>query len=115
MDVTITTRHCTVPEPTRRLAEQRISRITRLEPRAATALIAFQTDHGEKQAETRVAVHGGGVLAAHGAGSTFREALARSVERLERQLRRRRERSLQRRPSPPQVTETLEPESSEQT
>jgi ribosomal subunit interface protein len=97
MEITLATRHCTVPEPILRHAEERLTRLTKFEPRAASVSVAFQQDHGEKQVETRVAVRGAGVLAAHGAGESFREALDRSAARLERQLRRRRDRLVKRR------------------
>lgn len=92
MQVSITTRHCTVSERTRTEAEQRLQKLQRYEPRLDTAIVEFDDDHGTKQVETRVFVAGSHSMIAHGTGDTFRHALDRSIDRLERQLRRRRER-----------------------
>jgi ribosome-associated translation inhibitor RaiA len=58
----------------------------------ATAEVEFDDDHGMKQVETRIFVAGSHSIVAHGTGDTFRTALDRSIDRLTRQLKRRRER-----------------------
>jgi ribosomal subunit interface protein len=92
MNVSITTRHCSVSERTRAEAQDRLQRLKRYEPRVATAEVEFDDDHGMKQVETRIFVAGSHSITAHGTGDTFRTALDRSIDRLTRQLKRRRER-----------------------
>jgi ribosomal subunit interface protein len=92
MNVSITTRHCSVSERTRSEAEERLQRLQRYEPRVANAEIEFDDDHGTKQVETRIFVMGSHSIVAHGSGDTFRTALDRSIDRLTRQLKRRRDR-----------------------
>lgn len=90
--VNITARHCNVPDRIRVDAEQRVQRLQRYEPRVHNALIEFGSDHGHMQVETRIVVNGGQSIIAHGSGETFRTALDKSLDRLTRQLKRRRER-----------------------
>ena len=92
MNVSITTRHCTVSERTRSEATERLQRLQRYEPKVATAEVEFDDDHCTKQVETRIFVAGSHSIVAHGSGDTFRTALDRSIDRLTRQLKRRRER-----------------------
>ena len=92
MNVSITTRHCSVSERTRAEAQERLARLTRYEPRVKTAEVEFDDDHGTKQVETRIFVAGSHSIIAHGTGDTFRAALNRSIDRLTRQLKRRRDR-----------------------
>ena len=92
MNVSITTRHCSVSERTRNEATERLQRLQRYEPRLANAEVQFDDDHGTKQVETRIFVAGSHSIVAHGSGDTFRSALDRSIDRLTRQLKRRRER-----------------------
>jgi putative sigma-54 modulation protein len=100
MDVRITARHCTITDSTRDLARRRVERVTRFQPRATAAEVLFSEESAFKHAELRMTVPGGAQLHAHGEAATFRSALDRAAERLERQLRRRRGRSLDRRASP---------------
>jgi ribosomal subunit interface protein len=92
MQVNITTRHCSISERTRSEAEERIQKLQRFEPRLDNVVVEFDDDHGTKQVETRVFLAGSHSIVAHGTGDTFRNALDRSIDRLERQLRRRRDR-----------------------
>lgn len=92
MQVNVTTRHCTVSERTRTEAQERIHRLQRFEPRLENAVVEFDEDHGTKQVETRIFVAGSHSIVAHGSGDTFRTALDRSIDRLTRQLKRRRDR-----------------------
>jgi ribosomal subunit interface protein len=92
MNVSISTRHCSVSDRTRSEAQERIQRLTRFEPRLANAEVEFDNDHGTKHVETRIFVAGSHSIVAHGSGDTFRTALDRSVDRLTRQLKRRRDR-----------------------
>jgi ribosomal subunit interface protein len=92
MDVTINTQHCTVPESLRDQTERRVSRLDRYHPRATFATVIYQADRGLKQCEARIHVAGGPPLCASSRDSSFRGALDNTVARLERQLKRQRER-----------------------
>lgn len=92
MQVNITARHCNVPQKVKVEAQERVQRLERYEPRLDNAVIEFDNDHGTKQVETRIFVAGSHSIVAHGSGETFRTALDQSMDRLTRQLKRRRER-----------------------
>lgn len=92
MQVTITARHCDVPETVRRHAEERVARLTRYEPRLSSADVIFESDHGSIKAELRLLVDGDALLIARGDSNEFRPAVDRALDRARRQLRRRRER-----------------------
>lgn len=93
MHVTFTARHCTPSARLRRRAEDRLRRLVRFEPHLRAAEVSFDRDHGTYVVEARLRVDGGAAIVAHGrAGAGFGAALGPVVERLGRQLRRRRER-----------------------
>lgn len=92
MDVTITARHCTLPESLKAQTEERLNRLVRFEPSAQTSQVYFHEDAGAKHAEIRLSVGGRPQMQAHGTGDTFRGALDQAVARAESQLRRRRAR-----------------------
>jgi putative sigma-54 modulation protein len=89
MDVRITARHCSITDSTREFAETRVSRLTRFEPRVRAAEVLISDDAGSRHAEVKVAVPGASLMQAHGEADSFRAALDRAVDRIERQLRRR--------------------------
>jgi ribosomal subunit interface protein len=97
MDVTITARHCTIPDSLRDQTERLLRRFQRIHTRATSAVACFDTEAFEKSVEIRLNVGGGPPLIAHASGPTFRAALERTVDRLDRQVKRRRDRWLQRR------------------
>ena len=92
MQVNITARHCNVPQGIRTEATEKIQRLQRYEPRVNNAVVEFDTDHGNMQVEARVFLAGSHSIIAHGSGENFRTALDQSLDRLARQLKRRRER-----------------------
>lgn len=92
MNVIISARHGALPESIRGLASNRLQRLTRYEPRLAEAEVAFDVEHGQPCVEARLSVPGAGVVVANGGGETFENALRQMVDRLGRQLRRRRDR-----------------------
>ena len=92
MQVNISVRHCNVPQKVRLEAQQRLQRLHRYEPRVDNAVVEFDKDNNHKQVETRVFLAGSHSIIAHGSGETYRTALDRSLDRLTRQLKRRRER-----------------------
>jgi len=107
MDVRISARHCTITETTRDFARKRVERMTRFEPRTAVAEILFSEENAFKHVEIRMSVPGGAQMHARGEADTFRSALDRAAERLERQMRRRRTRNTDRRATP--ATEMMAP------
>lgn len=92
MQVNISARHGNVPQQIKLEAKERVERLQRYEPRVDHADVEFDTDHGDRKVETRVFLPGSHSIVAHGTGDDFRTALDRSIERLTRQLKRRRER-----------------------
>ena len=92
MQVSIATRHCNVSDGIRSEANEKLQKLQRFEPRLENAVIEFDDDHGTKQVETRIFLAGSHSIVAHGSGDTFRSALDRSIDRLTRQLKRRRDR-----------------------
>lgn len=109
MDVRITARHCSITDSVREVAQARVARLTRFEPRAAAAEVQFTNDSPAKRVEVRLHVPGAAQFQAHGLGDSFRSALDRSVEHLERQLRRRRARVRNHQGGRPVETLSLEP------
>ena len=104
MEITINARHITVPESVRNQATQRLSRLQRLNRRLTGGTIVFVAERNARRAEARLAVAGGPPILGHGEGPTLRAALDAAVERLERQLKRRRERVIARRTKPIRIT-----------
>lgn len=97
MEITINARHCTVPDSLRNQATQRIARLQRLHRRLTGGTIVFETEREVRRADARLAVAGGPPLIGRGEGPTLRVALDSALDRLERQLKRRRERIIARR------------------
>jgi ribosomal subunit interface protein len=97
MEVTINARHCTVPESLRNQATQRLTRLQRQHRRLTGGTIVFEAEREVRRAEARLAVAGGPPLIGRGEGPTLRVALDNALDRLERQLKRRRERFVARR------------------
>ena len=100
MNVTITARHCDIPDSLRDVAERHVHRLGRYNPKLAAADVTFERERVEHAVEIRLGVAGEPVLVAHGSGATFKSALDRGVHRASRQLRRARERTLQASPKP---------------
>ena len=92
MDVSVRTRHGYVPTSLRQEAQERVRKLERFELRPATAQLLFDQDSDGPRVETRLSVTGGVDIVASAVAPTFRVALARSIRRIERQLKRQRER-----------------------
>jgi ribosomal subunit interface protein len=97
MDIRINARHLRISDSLRTQAEYRLERLGRLDRRLTAATLTFDAENTVKRAEARVAVAGGPPIIGHGEGATPRNALDAAVDRLERQLKRRRQRMLDRR------------------
>lgn len=83
---------CTVPETVIQVAEEQFRRLRKYDPRLQRADLRFDIDHGLYRVEARLTVTGAPLIVAHGTGESFRTAVDRIIDRLSRQLRRRRER-----------------------
>ncbi len=92
MDVTITTRHCTIPDVLQDRTRRRFGRLVRFHPRATSASVVFEEDRGRKRCEAKLHIDGGPPLFASADEGSFRAALDTTQSRLERQLPRQRAR-----------------------
>jgi ribosomal subunit interface protein len=97
MDISINARHCKVPESLRNQARQRMDRVARLDRRLTAATLVFDVENTERRVEARVTVAGGPPIIGQGTGPTLRGALDTALTRVERQIKRRRERMVARR------------------
>jgi ribosomal subunit interface protein len=93
MDVKINARNLRVPDSLRAQVQFRLDRMQRLENRITAATITFEAENLTRSAEARLAVAGGPPIIGHGEGATLRNALDAAMDRIERQLKRRRQRS----------------------
>lgn len=92
MQFTYSSPQCTVPENVMQLAAEQFRRLRKYDTRLQSADLRFDIDHGLYRVEARLTVAGAPLIIAHGTGESFRTAVDRIVDRLSRQLRRRRER-----------------------
>jgi ribosomal subunit interface protein len=101
MTVTISVRHCEIPESLRTTTERRINRLSRYHPRLADAEVIFGRERVSHEAEIRLNVAGTPPVIARGAAATFHAALHVALGRVSRQLKRGRERRTTRRAESP--------------
>ena len=94
MNVTISARHCEIPDSLRAVTEQRMQRLGRYNSRLAAAEVTYEVERVNHGVEIRLGVEGAPPLVARATGTDFRAALARGLDRAARQLRRVRERRL---------------------
>jgi ribosome-associated translation inhibitor RaiA len=92
MEVTVSAIHCTIPESLHDHAARLARRLDRLEPRAASLAFTFENPNGLRTAEARLTSAEGPLMLARATGPTYRAAMNQVVDRIERQLKRRRER-----------------------
>jgi len=86
--ITITARHCEVPDHLRARVRELVSRLEKIAPRLDAARVTFSEDHGEAEVELQIRGARGQAHVARGAGTDHRTALDRAVERMRRQARR---------------------------
>ena len=94
MNVTITARHCEIPQSLRTATERRIERLTRYNPRLAEAEVTYDRARVSHECEIRLAIVGEPPLVARATGQNFRVALDRGLDRASRQLIRSRQRRI---------------------
>lgn len=92
MEVTVSAIHCTIPESLHEHASRLGRRLDRYEPRAATLAVTFENPNGLRLVEARLTSAGGPPMLARAKGATYRAALNQVIDRIERQLKRRRQR-----------------------
>ncbi|MEJ2216552.1 MAG: ribosome-associated translation inhibitor RaiA [Gemmatimonadota bacterium] len=92
MNVTVTARHCRIHDSDRERALSRVGRLSRYEPRMAEGDVIFEEEGAVRCAEVRVRVDGGSIRVARAESDTFRAALDLAVQKITRQLKRKRER-----------------------
>lgn len=88
MQLTITARHCEVPDALRERAISVVERLGNLASRPMESTVVFDTDGIEQTVEIRLHVARGEILVARGEGGDHRTALDRAEERLRRQVER---------------------------
>jgi ribosomal subunit interface protein len=86
MRITITARHCDIPEDLRARARARLERLARLAPRAHHLQVIFAADHRRPSVELRLHTVRRQVHFATADGADHRSALDRAVAKVRRQL-----------------------------
>lgn len=97
MEIRINARHGRMPDSLRNQAEQRFSRLARLDRRITVGSLVVDGTARTHRAEARLVAAGGPPLIGHAEGPTLRGAIVTALHRLERQLKRRGERRVARR------------------
>jgi ribosomal subunit interface protein len=97
MEIRINVRHGRLPDSLRNQAEQRFSRLARLDRRITAGTLVVDGTARLHRAEARLVAAGGPPLIGHAEGPTLRGVIDAALHRLERQLKRRGERRVARR------------------
>lgn len=97
MEVMVSAIHGSIPESLHEHALRLGRRFERFQLRAATLAVSFETVNGIRTSEARLTAAGAPPMIARGAGPTYRNALNEAVDRIERQVKRARDRRRQRR------------------
>ena len=86
MRITITARHCEIPDELRVRARTLLERLTRVASRPHDGQVIFGADHGSPAVELRLHTARGQVYIGTASGPDHRTALDRAVARVRRQL-----------------------------
>ncbi|HYU01082.1 MAG TPA: HPF/RaiA family ribosome-associated protein [Gemmatimonadales bacterium] len=86
MRITITARHCEIPDELRTRARALVERLSRVATRPHDGQVLFSADHGTPTVEVRVHAGRGVVHVATAEGEDHRSALDLAVARVRRQL-----------------------------
>jgi len=86
MRITITARHCEVPEELRARARTRLEHLARIAPRPHNGQVVFEADHGRPTVEVRLHAARGAVHVATARGADHRTALDLAMAKVRRQL-----------------------------
>lgn len=97
MEITINARHAKLPDSLRNQAALRFSRFERIDRRLISGALVIEPAARGHRAEARLLPAGGPPLISHAESPTLRAAIDGALDRVERQLKRRRERRVARR------------------
>ena len=86
MRITITARHCDIPDGLRARARDLLERLGRVAPRPHGAQVIFGADHGMPAVEVRLHAARGHVHVGTAGGTDHRTALDRAAAKVRRQL-----------------------------
>ena len=86
MRITVTARHCDVPDELRARARVLVERLTKVAGRSHDGQVIFGTDHGSATAEVRLHTAHGAVHVGTAAAADHRSALDLAVAKVRRQL-----------------------------
>lgn len=89
MRITITARHCDIPDELRTRARAVLERLSRVASRPHDGQVLFGEDHGTPTVELRLHTARGRVYIGSAAGADHRTALDRAAARVRRQLDKR--------------------------
>src|SRR5205809_7184357 len=85
MRITITARHCEIPDELRMRARTLLERLTRLAPRSHDGHVLFVADHGTPTVEVRLHTARGAVHVGTAGGAAHRPPLHRAGRQAPRQ------------------------------
>ncbi len=100
MEVRITSRHTTLPEPLRARTEELLSKLNKYDARVSAVEVVFDEEKNTKIIEGILHIDRSDPIVATGAGKEFNEALSQLNDRLARQLRKLHEQSKDHRAPP---------------
>lgn len=86
MQVTVTARHCEIPDGLREQARRVMARVVKAAHRPQGARVVFDVDHQKKVVELKLRLPRGATRIATAEAADFRTALDRATEKLRRQL-----------------------------
>jgi ribosomal subunit interface protein len=87
--ITVTARHCTVPDELRKRARDLVQRLERVAARSLEAHVVFDLEDGSATVEVRLHRPGGVVHIATGSAVDHRSALDRAAAKVRRQIDKR--------------------------
>lgn len=86
MQMTVTARHCEIPEELKARATALLDKVAKLGDRPQRADIVFDVDHGRKIVELQLSLARGRTKVATGEADDFQSALDAAVQKLRSQL-----------------------------
>lgn len=89
MRMTITARHCVIPDELRARARELLARLGKVAARPHDGRVIFADDHGDATVEVRLHTARGRVYVGKALGTDHRTALDRAMARVRRQLVKR--------------------------
>jgi ribosomal subunit interface protein len=96
MEITVTARHCEIPEALREQAVAVIERVAKAAHRPQRGQVVFDLDHQTKTVELKLKLPRGVTRVATAEGTDFRTALDRAADKLRHQLEKTHSRRVRR-------------------